>query len=92
MNIYLVKRIDSVSYDEYDSFICTAENEINARKTYPSYTFYEHRNNHWFDTRLGNSATGCDEWIDDIKTLAIEKIGISQSKKECVILASYNAG
>jgi len=92
MNIYLVKRIDSVSYDEYDSFICTAKNEISARKTHPCFTFYEHRNNRWFDTRAGNNAIGCNYWINDIETLVIENIGISQSENECVILASYNAG
>lgn len=32
MNIYLIERTDIVGYDEYDSLVCTAETEQDARE------------------------------------------------------------
>lgn len=34
--LYLVKRTDNVTWDEYDSFVVCAESEDEARRVYPS--------------------------------------------------------
>jgi hypothetical protein len=36
MNLYLVYRTHYIGWDEYDSFVCAAENEEAARLTWPS--------------------------------------------------------
>lgn len=35
-SLYLVKRTDKVTWDEYDSFVVCAESEDEARRVYPS--------------------------------------------------------
>lgn len=35
-SLYLVKRTDNVTWDEYDSFVVCAESEDEARRVHPS--------------------------------------------------------
>ena len=81
MNMYLVKRQDLCSYDEYDSFVVIAENETEARNTHPS-PYRESWN---------GKAKMYDSWVnaDDV---IVEKIGYSDETKTRVVCASFNSG
>ena len=89
MNLYLVSRTDKIDYDEYDSFVCAAENEEQARKMLP------------FDEELVREETEENirnlifwEWTNDLNKIKVEYIGKADEKytKPTVILASFNAG
>ena len=89
MNLYLVSRTDSIGYDEYDAFVCAAENEEQARKMLP------------FDEELVREETEENirnlifwEWTNDLNKIKVEYIGKADEKytKPTVILASFNAG
>ena len=87
MKIWLVERPgDYVGYDEYDSFVCRASTEEEARTMFPDDHEYDthHRWNYWND------------WIneDQIHTLIVTLLGVSddQDSPPSVILASFNAG
>jgi hypothetical protein len=84
MNIYLVERTDSVNYDEYDSFVCYAENEQKAIETFPknnkSFSDYDEFYNCWIE-------------ISKIDTLKVTLVGAHNGiKTPSVILSSFNAG
>ncbi len=82
MNIYLVERMDGVDYDEYDSFVCYAENSITAKKVIPYCGDEKWR--------------GSSSWVpEDKKTsLKITRLGKAGNEitEEKIILSSYNAG
>ena len=79
MNIYLVERIDMEYdwYDTFDSFVCVAENEKDAKQIHPT-------GNSFFDK--GNFG-----WVDDINNIKVSLVGVSEIKEEKVILSSFNA-
>ena len=86
MKIWLVARPEEhgVGYDEYDSFVCQAKTEDEARNLFPrSY----HQPRKWNE---------CDTWIneDQLHTLIVTLLGVSddQDSPPSVILASFNAG
>lgn len=89
MNLYLVQRTDPIGYDEYDSFVCAAESEEQARKMLP------------FDEELVREETEENirnlifwEWTNDLNKIKVEYIGKADEKykKPTVILSSFNAG
>lgn len=84
MNIYFVERTDTVDYDQFDSFVCYAENEIKAKEMFP-------KNNKSFCDY--NDFYSC--WIEfsKIDTLKVTLIGAHNGVTEpAVILSSFNAG
>lgn len=92
MNLYLLKRTDKVSWDEYDSAVVKAASEEEARLIHPSmYGNYKWKNNAWFfnDLKQESYAHG---WTDPSK-ISVTLIGKAlKDLKETVICASFNAG
>lgn len=97
MNIYKVEQNWNNGYDTYDSFICIAENEQEARETYPSEFVTHHRNGQWYGTytKGGEYIQDGHDWVgfDEIERLTVTMIGIaSEGQPKGVVLASFNAG
>ena len=86
MNIYLVRRTDDWGYDQYDSFVCVAESEEQAKLLNPHYDPY------FEDEMFYNFNERCWCWVNSPDLLEAIKIGVSDEDKVKVILASYNAG
>lgn len=86
MNIYLVRRTDNWDYDQYDSFVCVAESEEQAKLLNPQYDPY-------FETEMfyDFNRNYCD-WASSPDLLEVTKIGVSDSDEVKIILRSYNAG
>lgn len=87
--LYLVKRTDNVTWDEYDSFVVCAESEDEARRVYPSGgMFFED------DMSEQNKRYFKSGWTDKIETLEVICVGLASVslKNRQVICASYNAG
>ena len=82
LNLYLVTRIDSCGYDEYDSFIVSAHSAHEAKHTHPG----EGGIGKW-DGFSGN----CSSWTL-LKNVKCKEIGTYKGKKKTVILSSFNAG
>ena len=76
INIYLIKRLTEVSYDEYDSFVIRAENEIQAR-------------NMAFNVSNDFYKNYCHDFKDLSKSSC--EI-ITKEGTEEIILSSFNAG
>ena len=96
MKIYLVSQDENDSYDTFDSFICYANNEDEARTMSPREEHFckwddklkKHTRCDWFDPECYN-----DEWASSLDNVKVEYLGEASSKLEpAVILASYNAG
>jgi len=78
MNLYIISRKDSISWDEYIAAVVCAENEEEAKKIHPSGD-----NNRW------NSN---DNWVT-IESVSVKKIGIAdQEIKKGVVFNAFNAG
>lgn len=80
MNLYLVKLPGSHSYDEYDSFVCCAENENLARRIHP-----DNDESAWDDYT----------WVKQSETdkLKVTYLGVAEKGiQKGVICASFNAG
>ncbi|WP_428739451.1 hypothetical protein [Sulfurimonas sp.] len=77
MNIYLVDR-GFRDMDAYDSFVCIAENEEDARNMHP--------NNCWAECYL------YQDWCtkEECKDLQVTLLGVSIENEARVVLASYN--
>lgn len=72
--LYLVKRTDDVTRDEYDSFVVCAKNENEARRVHPNRKIFfedgmseQERNRFRWD------------WTDKIETLEIRCIGLASA-------------
>lgn len=94
MDIYKVERTDKWSYDDYDSFVCFADSEEQARWLAPDPEFhmwkdgvycYSYREQEPVNTKYTS-------WTKDPKTLKVYKIGTSEFNSPQIILASFNAG
>lgn len=85
MNLYLVSRTDTIDYDEYDSFVCAAESEEQARSMPPV--------DEWLTNKFlrDNIIWEC---TNDLNNIEVTHIGKADEKytKPTVILASFNAG
>jgi hypothetical protein len=93
MKIYMVERTDQVGYDEYDSFVCVAHDETQARWMVPDPEYHmwkeiDGKPIMCYSYREQKPAT-FHSWTDDINSLKVNEIIPSDPK---VILASYNAG
>lgn len=99
MKIYKVERTDSWSYDDYDSFVCYANNEDEARRLSPS-DYYVYEDGKWRFDYADKTFKYADNWswvkADKIDTLMVTLLGFTdmptEGVKPSVILASYNAG
>ena len=87
--LYLVKRTDEVTWDEYDSFVVCAESEDEARRVYPDGMMFFEDNMSEQSKRYFKSG-----WTDKIETLEVSCIGLASVslKNRQVICSSYNAG
>jgi hypothetical protein len=95
VKIYKVERTDNWSYDDYDSFVCFANSEDEARKLHPygddSYVLYEDGwHMKYSDGRIDDKIHDFMSWTHDISSLKVQEL--KDSDKPEVILASYNAG
>lgn len=97
MNLYKVEQSDNRDYDTYDSFVCAAENEEQARRMHPNgqvkvvdiddkgniRAFYDQERFLEIDT-----------WAMNINSVTVELVGTADPKykKPTVVLASFNAG
>jgi hypothetical protein len=84
MNIYLIKRTDKYSYDDYDSFVVIAETAIDACNTSPAPPFAS-------DVLWKNPN---DSWVTSMDKLSCHYLGKADSRfitKE-VVCVSFNAG
>lgn len=107
MNIYKVRRTDGYSYDDYDSFVCVARNEEDARRIIPCHE--AHEDNSWvdfsWDEETGNlvltdrfsndvDVVNLFGWVDNFHDLEVELIGqaVEGIPEGTIILTSFNAG
>lgn len=80
MKIYLVSRNDRIDYDQYDSFVCVAEDENAARNMSPDSCEW---NENW------------NVWIarDRVGELTVKYVGEAEFGEDpYVVCASFNAG
>jgi len=99
MNIYKVSRTDKIDYDEYDSFICYARDELEAKDIPPaSYIVWDPDNKRWGEDYTADEPPedrfASRAWpVRADSLLKIELIGKGpDDAKPGVILASFNAG
>lgn len=94
MNIYLVSQGENTGYDTYDSFVCYANSEDEARVMSPS-SYYFWKNDSWnFGYYDGTSdvVSYLSSWCHP-NFVDVELIGTTNEDVEVgVILASFNAG
>ena len=101
MNIYLVYRTDAYSYDDYDSFVCFAGNEQEARELSPATgkKITDAELNYWDSS-----------WVHSMDSVVAIKLGVlgkdvhipieylnserfhSNIKPNPIICSSFNAG
>ena len=93
MNIYLVKRIDPVDYDEYDSMVIIAKSYTVAREVHPGgHYIWNRADKVW---RNPNRDEGqYSSWVSDPELLVIELLGESKHEPtdHRIVLASFRAG
>lgn len=91
MNIYLVESDYSLGYDTYDSFVCVAENSMDAAHIHPDVL------NRWSSDKqkwvCRNDGTNCSgEWVLPSE-VTVTLVGTTKFLKEGhIICASFNAG
>lgn len=99
--LYKVSRCDTdrIDYDEFDSFVCVAEDIESARRMHPrNHYVWNKRSGGWhFRYKEGNIEDDRCEyhgWTTDIKGLVIEYMGpgVIELPVGRIILASFNAG
>ena len=80
MNIYLCSQDENCDYDTYDSFVCYAETEEQARNIYPTSPNY-------------NTEPEWDTWASSPEKVTVELLGTALPGSEVgVICSSFNAG
>ena len=95
MNVYKVSRKDEIDYDEYDSFVCVAESEEQAKLMFPDPDGIEYDGEHYHLEVVGNKGriAVCDkngkiaedadyrirEWTNDINKIEVELVGVADS-------------
>jgi len=89
LNIYLVKRREgSCGWEEYEAFVCVAENEEEARKFCPQ------KEAAWNDELgifvLADSVFEAQEWPVTIQELKVTYLGQAQEGRESgIVLSSF---
>ena len=92
-NIYVVERTDKVGYDEYESMVVVACDEMTAREIHPS-GYDTYTNKGWVDD--DQVFNRYHAWVDVSKIrddLKVKKIGETDIiLKNKVVLSNYIAG
>ena len=90
MNLYKVTRTDYIGYDEYVEFVCSAQDEEQARSIAPWGALGEVAMVGW-DPEVRKWGW---HWADTINDVQVELIGVADAKftKPQIISASFNAG
>jgi len=94
MKFYKVERTDNWSYDDYDSFVCVASSEDEARRLSADeyYTYIDGKVYFKYsDGTMRESSDSGGGWTSFENTKATEINPASYANAE-VILASFNAG
>ena len=91
MKLYLVRRLDNWSYDDYDSMVVAADSPEQAVLIDPgAYTFPDPAvfmlEKDWKPSRVFSG------WVASPEMLEAIEIGESNSSTPMLILASFNAG
>jgi len=91
MKVFRVSRKGYGGYDTYDSFVCVAENEIQARCMHPKKMIkFDLDRDEWVSTNNNNKFNyATNTWVNSINDVEVEEIDLS---KMDVILSSFNAG
>lgn len=99
MKIYKVSRTDRISYDQYDSFICYARDEIEAKDIPPvDYIVWDPDNERWSEEYFADEPPedrfASRAWpVGKNTLLKVELLGEGfDFNTPGVILASFNAG
>lgn len=93
MQLYLVQRTDKSSYDDYDSFVCWANSEEEARYTAPDPELHMWKDGVYRYSYREQEPVNPDfsSWVKDPKTLKVWELS-RPPEKPTVILASFNPG
>lgn len=90
-NIYLVQRTDGFDYDDFDSFVCIAKDEEEARAMKP-----EHVREHQtipLEPTLHNTTDKYSGWVSSFNHVKVTFLGKAKlSQKSGLLCASFNAG
>ncbi len=92
MNLYLVSQDENRDYESYDSFVCQANSEREARHMLPE--TYKGLKINYENRVTGYRDSLYDDWIRDVSKITVKYLGISTdiSGKPKMICASFNAG
>lgn len=90
MKIYKVTRTDTISYDEFDSFICVAPNMDTAKNLIPTLALDGYEAHTWEE----DNCYAFSSWTRDKNAIHAELLGIADATfdKTKILLASFNAG
>ena len=88
MNLYLISRKDSVSWDQYDSAVVAAKDETSARYTHPNGKhIWREKRGGWFKNTWEDHS-----WVPP-EELTVSLIGVAtKGVKSGIVCASFNAG
>lgn len=83
MKLYLVSRTDNYDYDEVVSFVCSAENENQARHTNPYSSGHFNKDGLYVaeDVPVDAYIWG---WADDYDSLEVREIGIANTNERLI--------
>ncbi len=88
--IFVVRRTDSIDYDEFDSFVVIAANEDQARYQHPrDYCEWDTTEQAWID---GCGSTSYHGWANDPTSLTVTCIGVAAEGVVGIVCHSFNAG
>lgn len=97
--LWLVRRTDRVSYDEYDSMVVAADTELEARTYHPNgYVKAKMVDGYWRlfwdnpESSLHGERYNCASGWSDVESLIVEYLGTTDRDIKGVILSSFNAG
>lgn len=96
MKLYLVKQNINTGYDTYDSFICAANSEDEAKRMNPGgFRKWSDSKNCWMFQYVDGTEEPDDDssWVNHIKNVKVKEIGKAiKGIKSGIICASFNAG
>lgn len=101
LNLYHVRRDERVDYDQYDSFVCVAESEFEARTYHPNGKLQWRRDFNAWVHRFGpkpyevdTHETNWPSWTNAVEKLDVTCIGTATTDQTLptIICASFNAG
>ena len=96
MNIYKVSQDKNCDYDSYDSFVCVAESEEQAKNMFPDdhdgVIIFDTKINHWINKNERELIYGYEDiedssfywkdtyWTADFDNIKVEFIGVADTK------------